>query len=116
MKLSSNLFDRYQQEMRLRNYAPNTTKVYTSVLRAYVAWIGPTHPREASVEQIRAFQLDCIEQGLSPAYLSVPGFKHCLATETRGAAEAWCLPAAQPIACTDNQWWRLQTAGVPSCA
>jgi site-specific recombinase XerD len=70
LKLSSNLFERYQQEMRLRNYAKNTVKVYSSVLRAYVSWIHPMHPREASGKQIRGFQLDCIEQGLSPAYLS----------------------------------------------
>ncbi len=40
------------------------------MLKAYVAWIHPTHPRDARAEQIRAFQLHCLDLGLSESYLS----------------------------------------------
>lgn len=68
--LSPRLFERFQQEMTLRNYAPNTIKSYTTMLRVYVAWLQPTHPRNVDAERIRAFQLHCMNIGLSEAYLS----------------------------------------------
>jgi len=70
IELSPRLFERYQQEMRLRHYSPNTVRVYAGVLRAFVVWIHPVHPRQATAEHVRAFQLHCLEMGLSPAYLS----------------------------------------------
>ncbi len=69
-ELSPHLFDRYQQEMRLRNYAQNTIRVYTNMLKAYVAWIHPIHPRAVDSARIRAFQLHCVDMGLSESYLT----------------------------------------------
>jgi len=69
-ELSPHLYERYQQEMRLRNYAPNTIRIYTGVLRAYVSWIHPTHPRDSDVERIRAFQLHCLDMGVSESFLA----------------------------------------------
>jgi len=69
MELSENLFERYRQEMRVRHYARKTIKEYTGCLRAYVRWLHPTVPREASAEQVRAYLLECLEQGRSRAYV-----------------------------------------------
>lgn len=68
-ELSGKLFERFQQEMRLRRYAKRTVKTYTSALRAYVVWLEPTHPREADAETVRAYLHHLVEQGHSAAWL-----------------------------------------------
>lgn len=40
------------------------------MVRAFAAWIHPDHPRDVDVERIRAFQLHCLDMGLSASYLS----------------------------------------------
>ena len=65
MPLSSELFERYRQELRFRNYAAKTIKTYTSCLRQYVRWLAPTHPREATPDQVRAYLLEGFEAGRS---------------------------------------------------
>lgn len=67
--LATTLYARFRQELRLRGYAHNTIKTYTSALRAYVAWLAPRHPREATAEQVRAFLHHLLEQGHSRAWL-----------------------------------------------
>jgi len=67
--LATTLFARFGQELRLRGYASSTIKTYTSALRAYVAWLEPRHPREASAEEVRAFLDHLLERGHSRAWL-----------------------------------------------
>jgi integrase/recombinase XerD len=70
VKLSKNLFDRYRQEMKLRNYSPRTIKAYTTCLRgAFVRFLHPRAPREGSADDVREFLLHSISTGLSRSYL-----------------------------------------------
>lgn len=65
MALSTELFTRFQQELRLRNYRPNTIRTYTSALQGYVRWLAPVHPREATLEQVQGYLLDVLDAGRS---------------------------------------------------
>ncbi|MFT7520216.1 MAG: integrase/recombinase XerD [Kiritimatiellia bacterium] len=69
-RLSEQLFERYQQELRLRRYARRTIKSYTCALRAYVAWLAPEHPREADAYTVRSYLLHLVDDGHSAAWLS----------------------------------------------
>jgi site-specific recombinase XerD len=68
MPLATTLFARYEQELRLRNYARNTIKTYTACLRTYVKWLAGTHPREVNASQLRSFLLEEIERGRSRSW------------------------------------------------
>jgi site-specific recombinase XerD len=65
MSLSSGLFDRFVQELRLRNYRPNTIRTYRSALLGYVRWLGPVHPRDASLEHLQGYLLFLLDGGRS---------------------------------------------------
>lgn len=69
MPLSTHLFTRYRQEMKLRHYSPATIKAYATCLRAYTRFVYPNLPRDAGAEDVRAFLLHSLEIGLSRAYL-----------------------------------------------
>lgn len=69
MALSTQLFERYRQELRVRGYSPRTVKAYATCLRAYVRFLHPRHPREAEADEVRAFLLHGIATGLSRAYV-----------------------------------------------
>lgn len=68
-QMSCSLFERFQQELRVRGYARQTIKTYTSALRAYVRWLSPLHPREADADRIRAYLLHLLDRGHSRAWL-----------------------------------------------
>jgi site-specific recombinase XerD len=68
-KLSTHLFDRYAQELRLRGYAPPTIKAYRNALRAWVRFLHPRIPRDATAHDVKTFLLHSLETGLSRAYL-----------------------------------------------
>lgn len=44
---------------------------------------------------------------LPPKYLSVPQWKYCVGTMTKGNAKFVCLPAKKPRACQNSSWKRL---------
>ena len=69
-ELSTELFERFKQEMRLRRYSRASIKAYTSALRQYTRWLDGVHPREATDELVRAFLLHEVERGRSAAWLS----------------------------------------------
>jgi integrase/recombinase XerD len=69
MPLSTSLFERFRQEMRLRNYSPRTIKAYVVCLRAFVRFVHPRLPRDVGDEEVRAFLLHSLDTGLSRAYL-----------------------------------------------
>lgn len=69
MDLSPHLVPRFVQELRLRGYRANTIKTYRSVLLAWLRWLGPVHPRQASVEQVRAWLLHLLDTGRSRSYV-----------------------------------------------
>lgn len=68
-QMSCSLFERFQQELRVRGYARQTIKTYTSALRAYVRWLSPLHPREADADRVRAYLLHLLDRGHSRAWL-----------------------------------------------
>lgn len=68
--LSPQLFPRYEQELKLRHFAPQTIKAYTSCLRRFVAWLGPVHPRDARADRVRRYLLDLTELGMSRALVT----------------------------------------------
>merc|ERR1711988_371447 len=55
---------------------------------------------------------------LPPAYLQVPEFKSCLASETSedGSYEQWCMPAQMPAGCATDSWTMLSSADMEMAA
>merc|ERR1711918_213719 len=55
---------------------------------------------------------------LPPAYLQVPDFKPCLASETSedGSYEQWCMPAQMPAGCATDSWTVLFSADMEMAA
>lgn len=68
MPLSPHLLPRFEQELRLRNYRPNTVRTYTNALRAYVRWLGPRPAREVEPEVVREYLWSLVESGRSRSY------------------------------------------------
>lgn len=69
MPLSPHLLPRFEQELRLRNYRPNTVRTYTNALRAYVRWLGPRPAREVEPEVVREYLWSLVESGRSRSYV-----------------------------------------------
>ena len=63
--LSPYLLPRFQQELRLRGYAVRTVATYTSCLRQYLLWLGPTAPKDVTAEVPRSFLMSLVEAGAS---------------------------------------------------
>jgi site-specific recombinase XerD len=55
------LFETLRQEMRLKGYSHETMKAYRSCIRAFVRYLQPKHPREASDADIREFLLHLVD-------------------------------------------------------
>lgn len=68
-RLSGKLFERYRQELRVRNYAKRTITTYVSMVQAYVRWLDGRHPRDVDAEVVRAFLLDRLDRGRSRSYV-----------------------------------------------
>ena len=51
------LFEAVGEELRLRNYSPKTSKVYSGQLRTFVRFSKLRHPRELCDEDIRRYLL-----------------------------------------------------------
>jgi len=64
---SKMLVERFQQEMRLRNYAPRTIATYTSCIGQYARWLAPTWPRDAARDAPRSFLMELVETGAGRA-------------------------------------------------
>ena len=45
----------------------------------------------------------------APGYLSVPQWKSCAVTQTKGTAQFWCLPKDKPGNCPSSSWSALVT-------
>lgn len=69
MTLSPYLLPRFEQELRLRNYRPNTIKAYANALRAWLRWLDGRPPREATPDTVRAWLLSLIDAGRSRSYV-----------------------------------------------
>ncbi len=69
MPLSPHLLPRYQQELRLRGYARSTIKAYTSVIRSWVDWLRPVHPRDATDHDIKAYLYEGLELSRSRSWI-----------------------------------------------
>jgi len=67
---SNLLIPRFQQELRLRNYAERTVETYTSCLVRYVRWIHPDVPRTVDAEVPRSFLMNLVETGASTTLVS----------------------------------------------
>lgn len=68
--LSTQLFPRYKEELRLRGFSPRTIAAYSSCLRRYVNWLRPMHPRDAEDERMRRYLLELTEAGASRSMVS----------------------------------------------
>jgi site-specific recombinase XerD len=55
------LFEILRQEMQLKGYSHETMKAYRSCIRAFVRYLQPKHPREASDADIREFLLHLVD-------------------------------------------------------
>lgn len=63
--LSTKLLLRFEQELRLRNYAERTIQTYASCLRQFVGWMEPVYPKDAPPDAPKSFVLSLIEAGAS---------------------------------------------------
>jgi site-specific recombinase XerD len=63
--LSPHLLVRFAQELQIRGYRHNTIKTYRGALRGYVRWLGGVHPRDAGVEELKAYLLSLTHEGKS---------------------------------------------------
>jgi hypothetical protein len=52
---------------------------------------------------------------LPPAYLSVDGFKACMATKDMGGWTSYCMPAQKPSDCQLSSWDELVKMNIPNC-
>lgn len=63
-KASPGLFEVFEKEMKIRNYSPKTIKSYLGVLRAFVRYFHPRHPRELSAQDFHDYLYHLIETEL----------------------------------------------------
>jgi site-specific recombinase XerD len=63
--LSNRLLERFEQEMRLRNYSSRSISTYLSCLRRFTAAMAPNHPRELRDVDVRGFLLGLLDAGKS---------------------------------------------------
>lgn len=61
-KAPTGLFETLRSEMRLRGLSPKTIKSYQSCLRLFVRFHAPRHPRDLSIEDIRAYLIFLLEK------------------------------------------------------
>lgn len=54
---SGKLLDVFRAELRVRNYSPRTIKTYSGVLRAYLRYFYPRHPRTVNFAEMRGYLL-----------------------------------------------------------
>jgi hypothetical protein len=52
---------------------------------------------------------------LPPAYLSVDGFKACMATKDMGGWTSYCMPAQKHSDCQLSSWDELVKMNIPNC-
>jgi len=91
---------------------------------ATAAWLNAGSPApEPSINRPDVSAPDVHAPGtaaLPPKYLSVPAFKRCLATQSKGSYQVWCLPASRPEACPRSSWASLTDLQgpdqLPACA
>ena len=67
MSLHHDLITNYQRHLRAHNTPPAVTERSLDHLHAFIRWLHPTHPLEATPEQIEAYLIDRIDRGHSRA-------------------------------------------------
>jgi site-specific recombinase XerD len=94
VQLSSALFERYRQEMRLRGYALRTIKAYVVCLRAFVRFLHPKLPRDAELDDIKAFLLHSMALEVSRSSLdqSISALKFLYVDLYRWPAKGFDIP------------------------
>ena len=65
----SPLRQRMIEDMRLRKLAPQTQSGYIRAVRHFAGWLGRS-PDTASAEELRRYQLHCVDRGVSPITLN----------------------------------------------
>lgn len=55
------LFQVYENALKVRNYSPRTIRIYLGVLRAYIRFYYPSHPRQLNSEHVRGYLLHLLE-------------------------------------------------------
>jgi integrase/recombinase XerD len=65
----SPLRQRMMEDMRLRKLAPQTQSGYIRAVRHFAGWLGRS-PDMASAEDLRRYQLHCVDRGVSPVTLN----------------------------------------------
>lgn len=58
------LFQVIEKEMKIRNYSPKTIKAYVGVLRAFVRYFSPRHPRDLDAQDLHNYLYHLIETEL----------------------------------------------------
>ena len=65
----SPLRQRMIEDMRMRKLAPNTQSSYIRALRHFAGYLGRS-PDTASAEDLRRYQLHCVDRAVSPITLN----------------------------------------------
>lgn len=66
----SPLRQRMLDDMRLRNFSPKTQSGYIRAVKQFAGFLGRS-PDNATAEDLRSFQLDLVDRGISPGSLNV---------------------------------------------
>ncbi len=56
------LLQTYKREMTIRHYSPKTIKTYLSLLRRFLGYIHPLHPKDISTFQIKNYLSSIVEK------------------------------------------------------
>lgn len=60
--MSTKLSDRMREDLRIRNYAPTTQKIYLARVAKFVAHFGNRPPAQLGAEHIRAYQVYLVDE------------------------------------------------------
>lgn len=60
-KSTKSLLEVFVQEMRIRNYSPKSISSYLGVLKAFIRYCHPKHPKDLTIDEIHGYLHHLIE-------------------------------------------------------
>jgi integrase/recombinase XerD len=89
----SPLRQRMLEDMRMRKLAPKTQIGYIRAVRHFAGYLGRS-PDQASAEDLRRYQLHCVDRGISPITLGpqTPWMRPSIPDSARWASNGSSTP------------------------
>lgn len=63
-KTTPGLLEVFEKEMKIRNYSPKTIKAYLGVLRAFIRYFHPRHPRDLDTPDVHNYLYHLVQSEL----------------------------------------------------